>query len=238
MEKGPHPSLVRVYNCPDNAQIAYFDETYIGAKDGEGNSFYAVTASIYRRDELEALREDLIGIVDNFFSKPRPYWHSTEAIRTEEGREKYTDLLAYLSENSDVSFITCQTSIELRTDKQEDSKKTVGPEEDARRECIKKVFEKFLNQEPNLKGLVFEKRREQRDNDRDKSFLKSLAKEGKIPRLERAWVSPYDEVALWVPDIAGLAYRHKRLMSSTLLGSHFDNFLSKNARVYEFDPPQ
>lgn len=238
MGKDPHPSLVRVYNCSDDAQIAYFDETYNGEKDGEGNSFYAVTASIYRKSELEDLREDLIDIVDNFFDKPRPYWHSTEAIQTEEGREKYTELLTYLSEHGDVSFITCQTSIKPRVDEQETSKKVVGPEEDARRECIKKVFEKFLNQAPDLKGLVFEKRREEKDNDRDKSFLKSLAKEGKIPQLERAWVSPYDEVALWVPDIVGLAYRHKRLTPSTPLGSYFDNLLSESVRVYEFDPTQ
>ena len=237
MDKNLHPSLVRVYACQEDAHIAYFDETYTGVNDA-GRSFYAVTASIYRKEELEDLRTDLIDIVDNFFNKARPYWHTTEAIKTKEGQERYEELLDYLSCHSDVSFITCQTSIKPKTDNQESSKKITGPEENARRECFKKLFGQFLNQTENLQGLVFEKRKRHEDNDRDRSFFNTLKKDGYVPDLSRAWVSPYDEVALWVPDIVGMAYRHKLIMPSAPLGSHFDNYLSSSTYVHEFDPPQ
>ncbi len=72
MDRNLHPSLVRVYACPDEAYIAYFDETYTGVNE-KGRSFYAVTVSIYRKEELEDLRADLIDIVDNLFNKGRPY---------------------------------------------------------------------------------------------------------------------------------------------------------------------
>lgn len=237
MDRNLHPSLVRVYACPDEAYIAYFDETYTGVNE-KGRSFYAVTVSIYRKEELEDLRADLIDIVDNLFNKGRPYWHTTEAIKTEEGKAKYEELLDYLSGNRDVSFITCQTSIRPRSDKQESSKKIAGPEENARRECFKELFGQFLNETANLQGLVFERRKRHEDNDRDKSFFNALKRGGHVPDLSRAWVSPYDEVALWIPDIVGMAYRHRLVMPSDPLGSHFDGYLADSTRVYEFDPPQ
>ncbi|CAB0618489.1 hypothetical protein BU166_12070 [Corynebacterium diphtheriae] len=67
MGKNLRPSLIRVYACHEDAHIAYFDETYTGINDA-GRSFYAVTASIYRKEELEDLRANLIDIVDIFFS--------------------------------------------------------------------------------------------------------------------------------------------------------------------------
>lgn len=131
MKKQLDPSLARIYGLADDeARIAYFDETYTGTNE-DGRSFYAVTATIYRKKELEDLRSDLIDIVDDFFNKNTPYWHTTEALRTAEGVQKFKELLQYLSSNNDVSFITCQTPVHPKTDKQQSSKKLIGPEEDA-----------------------------------------------------------------------------------------------------------
>ena len=92
VDRNLHPSLVRVYACPDEAYIAYFDETYTGVNE-TGRSFYAVTASIYRKEELEDLRADLIDIVDNLFNKGRPYWHTTKAIKRKKGKENTKNCL-------------------------------------------------------------------------------------------------------------------------------------------------
>lgn len=230
-----HPSLIRVYDCSGEAKIAFVDETYTALRD-EGKSFYALTATLYRRDELSTLREDLIEIVDDFFGTSRPYWHTTEALRTSSGRKKYTELLEYLSENEDISFVTCQTAIDPNVPVQTNSKKRTSPEEFARRECLKQAFKRFLNHDPDLQGVVFEKRQSNEENDRDRAFLKALRRRGEIPNLQRAWVSPYDEIALWVPDIVGMAYRHKRVFPSTSLGACFDRYLAGSTLVYEFDP--
>lgn len=172
MKKRLDPSLARIYGLADDeARIAYFDETYTGANE-DGRSFYAVTATIYRKEELEDLRSDLVDIVDDFFNKNTPYWHTTEALRTAEGVQKFKELLQHLSSNNDVSFITCQTLVHPKTDEQQGSKKQIGPEENARRECFKEMFKHFLDETMNLKGLVFEKRKNHEDNDRDKSFFK------------------------------------------------------------------
>lgn len=238
MYKNLHPSLVRVYSCPNEGKIAYFDETYIALKDDADKAFYAMTASIYRKDELEALRNDLIEIVGDFFEKPRPYWHTTEALHREGGWKKYEELLNYFSHWRDPSFVTCQTTIERKPDdEQTHLKKELTPEENARRECLKQIFKQFLSKEPDLLGLVFEKRQSQEEDDRDKSFLKALRREVEIPD-KRAWVSPYDEVALWVPDIVGMAYRHKLVRPSTTSGGHFDRYLAASTSVYEFKNPE
>lgn len=229
-----HPSLVRIYNCPDDGKIAYFDETYIALNEDSSKAFYAMTASIYRKGELETLRKDLIEIVGDLFRKSHPYWHTTEALQLEGGAEKYRELLNYFSQYGDPFFVTCQTTIERKSKgNQTHSRKELSSEENARRECIKQMFQHFLSKEPSLLGLVFERRQTQEENDRDKSFLKALKNEVKIPD-KRAWVSPYDEIALWVPDIVGMAYRHKRVQPSKTSGGHFDHYLAANASVYEF----
>lgn len=75
----------------------------------------------------------------------------------------FEELVRYFSENKDPSFITC--NVNLAQD---------SSIEDARRECIKHLINEYATKVPHLEGLIFEARRESKDNNRDWRFLKHL----------------------------------------------------------------
>lgn len=228
-----------MYNCDnDAAEFLYFDETLQTPEEGgHGESFYAMTAAKYRKSDLEVLRGDLIAIVgdDLFREKNQPYWHATEALRTSAGEKVFEEMLGYLSENEDVSFITCKTPVPKASQQEHvDGRKTVSPSENARRECLRKMFEEFADSFQQVEGLVFEARKSQEENDRDKSFLKKLKREGALPNgSNNAWVSPSSEVALWVPDTVSMAYRRTRTHTGRTSNYFFD-YLDAITEVREF----
>lgn len=236
MQNRQHPSLARLYACRDDDLIAYVDETYLSLSEDEENAFYAITAAIYEKRELPSLRNDLIDIVNGLFNKPYPYWHSTEALRTARGRAVFEDLLSYIRDCEDKSFVTCKTKIDGSEVSNEPGRKTVGPEERARRACFGKLFEVYLQDLPSLSGLVVEKRETTEDDDRDRSFFKRLRKEGLMPsRVGRAWVSPSDEVALWVPDIVSMAFRRMLTHQGKPTSHLFEKYLSDVTDVHFFE---
>lgn len=237
MGKALHPSLARLYACPEDAEFLFIDESVLDPREQSGDSFYILTASKYQKRELAALRQDLIRSVDPelFPDKFPPYWHSTEALQTQEGREVFEDLLAYLFENRDPSIITCMMPIPtVSTEKLKGDRRDLSPTENARRECLKVLFKEEQTKFGQLHGVIFEKRRTSQENDRDKRFLKALENKGIISsKLGRAWVTPRDEIALWVPDIVSMAYRRTKTHAdetSTL----FSRYLEPIVTVYEF----
>ena len=82
--------------------------------------------------------------------------------------------------------------------------------------------------------MIREQRKSQKENDRDKSFLKALSKQGLLPQhFGRAWVDPRQEIALWVPDTVGMAYRRTRTHTDQTSDYFFD-YLNEITEVREF----
>ena len=218
MSRPLHPSLARLYRCAPESEFLYFDETYTSPSDPlHENSFYALTAVQFKASELDVIRADLRDIVDG------DYFHSTEALRTYEGQRIFEEMLKYFSDNREPTFITCNINLAPGEDL-----------EQARRRCLKTLIEKYVPEVPLLRGLIFEARHERKDNNRDRSFLKYLRKEGLLNHeIGAAWVSPQDERLLWAPDAMCMAYRRTRTHSD-LTAHYFEKYLSDIARVYEF----
>lgn len=217
MSTALHPSLARLYRCNSHDEFLYFDETYTASEDPfHSQSFYALTAVQFRFDQLETIRADLEKIVGS------RYFHSTEALESSSGKETFKNLVRYFAQHEDPSFITCNINLGHGDNL-----------EDARRECLKKIVEKYAPGVPDLKGLIFEARREHKDNNRDRSFLKHLRQEGLLnPQLGTAWVSPSDERLLWAPDVICMAYR-RTLTHKDETAQYFSD-LESTTQVYEF----
>lgn len=212
-----HPSLIRIYGqAPEEAQVLFLDESYSTAQEGLKESFYLLTAVQFAVDDLPVLRDDLVDLAGG------TYWHTTEALQSPHGTQKFEAFLDYFSCQKDPSFITCKVEL---------------PEgystEKARRRCLEKLLVEGASRVPNLQGVIFEQRNVARDNNRDRAYLKKLEGQGLIPAgLKRAWVSPRDEIALWAPDIIGMAYRRTRTHQDAT-SRLFDSYLSSTARVFE-----
>lgn len=235
MKHSQHPSLDRIYGGNNDDEFLYIDETLLAPEEGAADNFYIITAAKYSKSELQVLRDDLIKFADEnlFPGKRPPYWHSTEALQTSAGRDAFESMLSYLCDNSDQSFVTCKVGIEQDSN-ESSSKKSVGEVENARRDCLRELFSVVLPENPKVSGAVFERRQSNKDNDRDKNILRALTKDGVIPAsFHRAWVSPREEVVLWVPDTVGLAYRRTRTHTDET-SQYFSKYLKGITDVHEF----
>lgn len=234
MSRQQHPSLARIYRqCSDNDEILFIDESF-QIDDRYEESFYTIIAALYPYGQLEDLREDLREIISKdgyYLDRNYPYWHSTEAFLTPEGKRTFVDLLKYLSENEDSFFVTCQSPIPREEENKNNRRRQPTPEEQARRNCLKELLA-FTTSNFPIVGAVFEARKTSTENDRDKRILKNFS--GKVipTNFQRAWVSPRDENALWVPDIVGMAYRRTRTHSD-ITSQYFGAYIENHTRVKE-----
>lgn len=214
---GLHPSLARIYGTANpQSEFLFIDESYTTPQEGLNSAFYLLTAVKFSYADLPGVRADLQDIACG------DYWHTTEALQTKEGTQTFEEFLDYFRSEADPSFITCKTSLTTRYNT-----------EDARQDCLRALLNLSVPSSEGLAGVVFEKRNVARDNNRDRKFLKVLEQEGVIPQsLGRAWVSPIDELALWAPDIVGMAYRRQRTHSDST-SKFFNRYLAATAKVIE-----
>lgn len=213
-----HPSLARLYQCSPHSEFLYFDETYTAPEDPfHDRPFYALTAVQFKYEDHSAIRQDIQEIVG------ASYFHSTESLRSSTGQAVFEELVRYCSENKDPSFVTC--NVDLAQD---------SNIEDARRECIKHLISEYAVKIPYLEGFIFEARRENKDNNRDRRFLKHLREEKILPdNIGSAWVSPHEEKLLWVPDLVCMAYR-RSMTHQDRTSIYFSEYLEDFTKVYEF----
>lgn len=229
MNKRTDPSLQRIYACDDEDIILYIDETYSTQEEERNETFYVLAASMYKKGDLDSLRGGLEDIVGG------DYWHSSEAMQTAQGREKFVAMLAYFSHYGDASILTCKTPIPPPKKPQKGGHAFATPHvELARKDCLTELLTWAVQEIDHLAGIVFERRTEEKDNNRDRQVLKHLAKDGIIPEnLARAWVSPSQERALWVPDTVCAAYRRTRTHTDET-ASYFFDYLDRTVQVREF----
>lgn len=212
-----HPVLDRAYANTAGA-VAYLDETF---HHGEGGAerFYVFTAVVVERSEMQPLREELREIAGGTF------WHTTDELRTEEGRKKASAMLRFLGDGDEICVIAHHTRVD------EDDEDLEG----ARRTCLRGLASTLSVGADPLRGsinlLVFEERNPRNRSNLDRTNIAAMRAEGLIHRsMQAVLTSPKYEHLLWLPDLVSSAYR------GTFTRSDDSLFSLIRPMVYVVDP--
>jgi hypothetical protein len=190
-----HPVLSQAYANTAGA-VAYLDETFHHGKDGAAARFYVFTAVVVERTEMETLRDELREIAGGTF------WHTTDELRTEEGRKRASAMLQFLGEGDEI----CVIAHHSRVDDGDDDL------EDARRICLRGLASTLSAGADPLRGsidlMVLEDRNPKNRSNLDRKNIKEMRAEGLIHRsMQAVLTSPKYEHLLWLPDVVSSAYR-------------------------------
>lgn len=189
--------LANHYKMNGARPVAFLDESYREINEHEGESpFYLFTAVVVVPSDMAAMRKELQVIAGG------GYWHTTEALQKEGGREKALQMLGYLAEGSDPCVVAKHVSIDPID----------VTLEDARAACLK-ALAIALTSEDNAWGeqsnlLVLERRKNSTDRNRDEKTFKDAKTAGLLPRNATMFqASPSFEKLLWLADVVSSAVR-------------------------------
>lgn len=224
MAKSLHPSLARMYGPADDEDcFLYLDESYSVPDAYESGSFYILTAVQFSYRDLEGTRKTLRDIAE------KDYWHTTNELRTSDGKERTVEMLEQFDSWGDEHLISVEIPLQPGNDLEE-----------ARGDCLRALVEYVYGEtrRRHPRGLVFEQRLRKLDDDRDRRLIKRLRREELLPReVGAAWVSPSDECLLWAPDITCMAYRrqitHKGRNDT---GDYFGTYLEQHSTIIHARP--
>lgn len=207
-----HPSLARMYASGDGVEDAflYLDESYSIPDAYESGSFYILSAAQVKRADLAGTRSALQEIAGG------GWWHTTDALRTSNGRETTEELLEQINAWADPFFISVATPLVQG-----------GDPEDARRDCLRELMSYVHSSDSptHPHGIVFEARHHQKENNRDRRLVKLLRTQDMLPGdTHVAWVSPGDECLLWLADLACMVYR-RQLTHRDATSRYFADYL-------------
>ena len=82
-------------------------------------------------------------------------------MRSCDGRKKVEEMLKLCDNFEDLQYIACLRPLQQNQDI-----------EHARQDCLEQLITALTKNEPSLKGIIFEARRSQSDNDKDRNTLK------------------------------------------------------------------
>lgn len=178
--------------------VAYLDESYqtFDPVVNPATTFYIFTAVIVASDQMDELRAGLGEIAES------GWWHTTEALLDEAGREKTRDMLEFLAEGPETCVIAFQVPI---GDTDHDG-------ETARRACYRGLAIELAAGRTGtwdpVELLVLEERSQNNLRSRDRRNHGELVAEKLVPRNTRLLqTSPGVERLLWLPDLVSSAYR-------------------------------
>ncbi|AYY13126.1 hypothetical protein EF847_10880 [Actinobacteria bacterium YIM 96077] len=183
--------------------VAFLDETYHVERDGR-RRFYVMAAVVVLHDDRDPLRNELDNLV------PDGWWHTTDELRTNEGREHARSLLQTFRIPDEACVVVDKISVA------EDDKDGMQ----ARGAVLGKLLDAVHSAEsglhPRVNLAVIEEQREARKNNFDRSVRKRLITEKTISEsMALVAVSPGSEHLLWLPDLVCSAYRQKMLLQHT-----------------------
>lgn len=171
--------------------------------------------------DLEGTRDDIRSIVES------ERWHTTDELRTSEGRGKARELLAYCKEVGDCHIFAFKrdlTAINGDTD---------AAMIEARKMCLTELFLAAQSSHPGLRLIVVEKRQTNTQNDADRSLARELRSSGALSRHTQLFlVSPAEEQLLWLPDLSALTLRRSRTHTDET-SKYFETYLRPIALVRE-----
>ena len=190
--------LAAAYQRAPGGYVAFLDETYEVEKGTE--TFYLLSGVVAHRDSFRGLRDGLREVVGT------SYWHTTEKLRTPEGREQAVEVARYLGGGPEVSLVALKRPFSV-----DDSVGDV-----ARAECFGKLGSALCGGSAPLTAgvqlMVLEKRRTQKDHAYDAKIVRDLRASKALCRTcQMQQVSPQDENLLWLPDIVSSAVRRREL---------------------------
>lgn len=185
------------YDRVGNGPVAYLDETYHLEFDGR-RRFYVMAAVVVLEPDRDPMRTELDSLV------PGGWWHTTEVLRAEDGREQARTLLQTFQVPEETCVIVEQVEVDA-LDKDGFLARTA-------------VFGRLLTAvhtaehgtHPPVHLAVVEQQREARKNNLDRATRKHLIEAGALTApMELVVVSPGSEHLLWLPDLVCSAYRQK-----------------------------
>lgn len=182
-----------------NGPVAFLDETYHVEKD-ERRRFYVMAAVVVLHEDRDPLRDELDSLV------PDGWWHTTDELRTDGGREHARSLLQTFRIPDETCVIV--DKVALDTD-DEDGTQARGA---VLGRLLTAVHTAEFGSHPPVNLAVIEEQREARKNNFDRSIRKQLIEAKVISEsMALASVSPGSEHLLWLPDLVCSAYRQKLL---------------------------
>jgi len=148
-------------------------------------------------------------------------------MRSCDGRKKVEEMLKLCDNFEDLQYIACLRPLQRNQDI-----------EHARQDCLEQLITALTKNEPSLKGIIFEARRSQSDNDKDRNTLKRMRKKSSLhPGINMAWVSPADETCLWIPDLVAFTYR-RTFTHGGQSTSLYQKYLEEHCRILKVTPKQ
>lgn len=200
--------LFNAYRQNGTRPVAFVDETY-SVDPAHDLMFYVMTAVVVEHQEMDGLRAGLVRRAGSSF------WHSSDALRTCEGRERMHELLSYLG--ADDGKELCIISHRVGVDPGDSNGET------ARSECLTALLAELARGDFGggpLRLVVLERRRENAEAAADRATKAAAVKRGLVPASMRfLQISPGVEQLLWLPDLVCSAYR-QRLVSGN--GEYFN----------------
>ena len=217
-----HPSLLRIFqrSKPDDI-IAFIDESYVAPEEDFSESFYILVGTAIKFEHLSNTRSLLRETAQS------NYWHTTESMRSCDGRKKVEEMLKLCDDFEDLQYIACLRPLQRNQDI-----------EHARQDCLELLITALTKNEPSLKGIIFEARHSQSDNDKDRNTLKRMRKKKSLHSgISLAWASPADETCLWIPDLVAFTYRRTFTHGgqSTFL---YQKYLEEHCEILKVTPKQ
>ncbi|WP_427887185.1 hypothetical protein ACQHIV_29865 [Kribbella sp. GL6] len=194
---GQHHVLKLHYERVGTGPVAYLDETY-HVERGSHRRFYVMAAVVVLEHDRDPLRNELDSLV------PSGWWHTTDQLRSADGREQTRELLRTFRVPDETCVIVDKVAVEPAD--------TDGT--DARRQVLARLLTALHTAEhgshPPVELAVIEEHRIARINNSDRAVRAQLIASGAIagtaPFLA---VSPGTEHLLWLPDLVCSAYRQK-----------------------------
>ncbi|MFN8190995.1 MAG: hypothetical protein U0R78_11255 [Nocardioidaceae bacterium] len=187
------------YTRVGNGPVAFLDETYHVEKDGR-RRFYVMAAVVVLHEDRDPLRDELDSLV------PDGWWHTTDELRTDGGREHARSLLQTFRIPDETCVIVDKVALDADD---EDGTQARGA---VLGRLLTAIHTAEFGSHPPVNLAVIEEQREARKNNFDRSIRKQLIEAKAISEsMALASVSPGSEHLLWLPDLVCSAYRQKLL---------------------------
>lgn len=189
-------ALADFYRRHAASPVAFIDETY-SVDPHHANRFYVMSAVIVQPTERDALRATVRAMANTSF------WHTTDQLRTVEGRARVREILAFLADphGSEICVLSHVAPV--------GHSDTSG--EVARAQALRALLSWCANDAcpaGATTAFVMERRRLREEANTDAATKARALRDGLVPsRTGLIQVSPADESLLWLADAVCSAYR-------------------------------
>jgi len=191
-------ALAQAYATVKGSSVAFLDETY-DVDPVHKKHFYVMAGVVVAVGQLSSLRDGIANLAGS------NYWHTAEALRTEQGRLLTHDLLEYLGDPAGSETCVIRHTVEVKAGDRDG--------EAARKVCLEELLTYLAAPGSHGAGvtlMVLERRRPSPAAAADAVTKTGLIADGILTRaVQMLQISPRDEPLLWLPDLACSAYRQK-----------------------------